>query len=518
VTICFKTSRRHIVLNGAQWLLGLSVLAYFLVFGYLTWSHHGNFGTFGFDMGIHDQGIWLLSRFQEPFVTVRGLDYFGHHANLSTIFLVPFYWLGAGPRFLYLFETAALALGAIPLWLIARHRLGHSWLALAPALAYLFYPTLEWINWWHFHPDALAVAPLLFAWWFALVGRWWAFSAAVLLALMAKEDASLAVTVMGALIACRAFLWPVRAGPAGAVAVLGRWYRRLAGRVRGNRALLAGVATAAAGIAWWFLATKWFIPSRNDGGGPFYAEWFPGFGSSAAEVMKTIVTDPGKLFDTVSTEAHGAYFLKLFSPTAFLSLLSPATWIAAPQLLVNSISSHGYTHDFRFHYNSVVIAGVFLGTVEAIGWAGARWALARFVLPLAVLVSCVISNIHWSPSPLGRQFDSGIWARPGGRQPAVREALELIPDRAGVTAMYYMVPHLTHRRLIYEFPNPFRPANWGVGDENPGDPGEVDYLVVNRRLTGNDTRLYGQLVSDQGPFRVIYSKHDIEVARRKRGN
>jgi len=488
----------------AHWVLALAMLVYMAVFGYLTWNQQSHFGTFGFDMGIHDQGIWLLSRFQEPFVTVRGLDYFGHHANLSTVFLVPFYWLGAGPRFLYLFETAALALGAIPLWLIARHRLAHSWLALAPALAYLMYPTLQWINWWHFHPDALAVTPLLFAWWFALAGRWWAFSAAVLLALMAKEDASLAVTAMGALIAGRAFLWPGRAPSAH--------------RVRGNRALLAGLATAAAGVTWWFLATKWFIPSRNDGAGPFYAEWFPGFGSSAAEVVKTIVTDPGKLIATVSTEEHGAYFLKLFSPTAFLSLLSPATWIAAPQLLVNSISAHGYTHDFRFHYNSVVIAGVFLGTVEAIGWAGARWAVVRFVLPLAVLVSCVISNVHWSPSPLGRHFDTGIWAGPNERHAAVRGALELIPDRAGVTAMYYMVPHLTHRRLIYEFPNPFRPANWGVGDENPGDPGEVDYLVVDKLLTGNDTGMYGQLVSDQGPFRVIYSEQDIEVARRKRGN
>jgi hypothetical protein len=25
--------------------------------------------------------------------------------------------------------------------------------------AFLLYPTLQWINWWHFHPDALIVAP-----------------------------------------------------------------------------------------------------------------------------------------------------------------------------------------------------------------------------------------------------------------------------------------------------------------------------------------------------------------------
>ena len=65
--------------------------AYVLVFGTLTWRQQSNFGTFGFDMGIYDQAIWLLSRLKEPFVTVRGLNYFGHHVNPVTVLFVPFY-------------------------------------------------------------------------------------------------------------------------------------------------------------------------------------------------------------------------------------------------------------------------------------------------------------------------------------------------------------------------------------------------------------------------------------------
>src|SRR5438105_669475 len=56
------TRREVLVLAGL-------VLAYTLVFGVLTWRQQSNFGTFGFDMGIFDQGIWLLSRFHDPFVT-----------------------------------------------------------------------------------------------------------------------------------------------------------------------------------------------------------------------------------------------------------------------------------------------------------------------------------------------------------------------------------------------------------------------------------------------------------------
>ena len=86
-------------------VVGLLVATYIGVFGRLTWAQHENFGTFGYDMGLYDQGIWLLSRFKDPFVTIRGLHFFEHHVNLITVLFVPAYWLGAGPHFLYLVET-----------------------------------------------------------------------------------------------------------------------------------------------------------------------------------------------------------------------------------------------------------------------------------------------------------------------------------------------------------------------------------------------------------------------------
>ena len=165
--------------HPSLWVLGGMVALYVGVFGSLTWAQQSNFGTFGFDMGIYDQGIWLMSRFKDPFITVRGLEWFGHHVIGVTFLFVPFYWLGAGPHFLYLVETMWLAVGAVPIWLLARDRLENPWTALALAAAYLLYPSLEWINWWHFHPDALLITPLLFAYWLATRRRWGWFAVAV---------------------------------------------------------------------------------------------------------------------------------------------------------------------------------------------------------------------------------------------------------------------------------------------------------------------------------------------------
>ncbi len=173
------------------------MLLYIGVFGTLTYQQQSNYGTYGFDMGIYDQGLWLVSHFKNPFVTIRGLDYFGHHVNIITLLFVPAYWLGAGPHFLYAVETVWLAAGAIPIWLLGRDRLESAWMPLGLSAAYLLYAPLEWINQWQFHPDALIITPLMFAYWLATRQRWGWFWVAVGLALSCKEDAGLAVFALG---------------------------------------------------------------------------------------------------------------------------------------------------------------------------------------------------------------------------------------------------------------------------------------------------------------------------------
>src|SRR6266545_4845760 len=254
--------------GGPVLVLAGLIAAYVAVFGSLTWAQQSNYGTFGFDMGIYDQGIWLLSRFEEPFVTVRGLNYFGHHVNPITLLFVPAYWLGAGP--------------------------------------YLLYPSLEWINWWHFHPDALIITPLLFAYWLATRERWWWFAVAVAVALLCKEDAALAVAALGLALAIR-------------------------GRLR------AGMLTCLAGVGWFLLAIKVIIPIANGGSSPFYVQaLFPGFGDSLSAIVVNLITHPGKFFSLVSQPDRLTYYRQLLVPVAFMPLAAiEVLLIGLPQAAVN---------------------------------------------------------------------------------------------------------------------------------------------------------------------------------------
>ena len=92
--------------HPAHWLTLAGVVAFAVVFGRLGVEHHRNFASWSFDMGIYDQGFWLVSRGGQTFMTVRGLEFWGHHVNLVALLFAPFYWLGAGPAFLYVAQAS----------------------------------------------------------------------------------------------------------------------------------------------------------------------------------------------------------------------------------------------------------------------------------------------------------------------------------------------------------------------------------------------------------------------------
>ena len=63
---------RRIAAHGPEIVLGLAVVGWALLFSVLVYLKHDRFASVDFDMGIHDQSVWLLAHFR-GFLTVRGL-------------------------------------------------------------------------------------------------------------------------------------------------------------------------------------------------------------------------------------------------------------------------------------------------------------------------------------------------------------------------------------------------------------------------------------------------------------
>ena len=468
--------------DPVRWVLGAMVVAWSLVFVVLGVIRHERFATFSFDLGIYDQAVWLLSRFHDPFVTVRGLEFFGHHVNPVLLLLVPFYWLGAGPLFLLSAQVVAQASGAIAIFLLARDRLHDRWLAVAMAAVLLLNPTYQWLTWEFFHPDALAIAPLLFAYWAARTERWKWFVLFAVLAAACKEDVVLAIAVVGVLIA-----------------------------VRGHRRI--GLLTVGASIAWYVVATRVVIPLSN-GIGPFYDTFFGDLGKNPIEVGAHLATHPGQAVELATEHDRISYYQMMFAPVAFLPLLAiPTLLIAGPMLAVNVFSSFPYTREIRYHYSSLVLVGIILATVEAIAWVAVKKPrLVRFLVGLVVATS-LAATVAWGPSPISVKYRTGIWPLESDRQTAREEAVARVPDGAPTSAIYNLLPHLAHRGRIYDFPVPWRNVNWGVDGEDFPHPADVQWLAVDRReMSTEDVALLERLTRHQ--FRVVYDHDDVVVAKR----
>jgi uncharacterized membrane protein len=454
------------------------------VFVHLTWQRHDRFATFGFDLGIYDQGVWLLSRFKDPFVTVRGLELFGHHMNVVLFLFVPFYWLGAGPHLLAAAQVLVQAAGVFAVYLLARDLLEDEWLAVALSSILLLHPTYQFLTWEYFHPDALAVTPVLFAYWAARRRRWGWFAVAAVVAMACKEDVALSMFMLGLLIAVTA-------------------HRRI------------GLLTAGISLVWFGLATRVLIPAFN-GIGPFYDSFFGDFGNSPGQIAANVSAHPMHALRVAIRPDRIDYYRKMLSPVAFLPIAAlPVLAIAAPMIAINVLSSFPYTHQVFWHYSALPLAAIVIATVEAIRLIGRQRWIRRCLVGI-VVSSSLATTVMWGPSPVGRQFRKGVWPlHADARAAAKRHALSLVPKHATVTATYSFVPHLTHRERIYEFPNPWKEGNWGVRGENRHDPARVRWLVLDRTLINEGDLPVMSVLLDR-EFTIRWERDGVFVAERVR--
>ena len=152
----------------------LAIALWSVTFWRLGALRQDRWGTFGFDLGIYDQASWLLAHFRDPFMTVRGLDVFGHHGTFELWLHAPGYWLGWGPKWLLTIQVAAQTAGAVAVWGIARRVIAgrwRDWCATGLVVVYLLHPSSGWLVWEYFHPEVVAVGALLVGWWAAQIGR-----------------------------------------------------------------------------------------------------------------------------------------------------------------------------------------------------------------------------------------------------------------------------------------------------------------------------------------------------------
>jgi uncharacterized membrane protein len=427
-------------------LLAGAIAAYAAGFAALSALRHEAFITGRFDLGNMVQAVWSTAHGDPLRMTsLRGdqISRLAAHVDPILVLFAPLWWIWPSPQMLLAVQAIVIALGAVPVFLLARKHLASSRAALGFALAYLLYPATGWLTLNEFHPVALATPLLLFAFWCLDEERLLPFALFALAAAACKEEIPLVI------------------------AGFGIWY------AVAHRSWAAGTAIALVGVAWAAVAIGVVIPHYNAGAESDFYGRYSEVGGSAGGILKTAFTHPLRIIEAGFSGRDLHYLLDLVAPLAALSLLAPLVLVAAlPELAINLLSSTTTQTSIHFHYTAGLIPPLMIGAIF-----GAK-RLSRWTFPVAaaIVLAAIVGNYRLGPIPGWRHIPGGqTFQATAGRvtdhDRIAQRALRLIPGDAVVSATNTLGAHLSARRRVLSFPY-IEDSKWIAADET--QPGYAD--------------------------------------------
>ncbi len=470
-------------------LVWLLIILYIVNFGTLSILKHEAFKTHAADLGNMDQPIW--NTLHGHFVEETKDD--GSQGTRLTDHFEPVFALVSLSFLIYdnvasilIFQTVVIALGALPVFWLARAKLRNEWVAVVFAAVYLLFPALQAANLTEFHAVPLAVAPLLFAFHYIEEGKYRGVWPCALLALSVKEEIALLVFMVGL-------------------------YVLFVRRERLQGALLALIS-----LAWFAVATFVIIPYYSPSGNSIYVGRYASLGGSFGGMVETFLSRPLFVLGFILTAPRLAYLAGLLASVGFLSLFSPLTLLlSAPLLAANVLSDYAAMYSGEFHYSAPLVPFFVISAVCGAAWVIDRLA-SRFSLKRRTALYILAGwALLWSVgyqhlrgfTPLAANFEA---PRVSAHHRLFSRFAAQIPPQAIVSTTPPLFPHLSHRRVIYLFPV-VKDAEYvlldvsGVTDMHPhdvhskylelvesGDFGLLDasdgYILLQRGLEGR-TRL-----------------------------
>jgi len=505
-------------------LLGLAVLTYTVVLSYFTILKDYEFGTYAWDLGIFNQSFWTTlhnGRFfystVELLVNPSG-SFFGTHFSPIVFLVLPFYAIYPAPQSLLVIQSFVLALGAVPLYALAKRVGKYRVFALSFVLAYMLYPALQGINWFDFHVEIFL--PLFFfsVFYFFEAQNWKPYFLFIFLSLTCEEHAAFIVAFIGLL------------------AVL-QYRKHLAEELRKKNfkdtLFLVSFFTIAVAILWYavvvvvrgavFPVNPAFISTFNAASNwsilgvqnpimiPFYLFRYP---ANAAAALSYDI--PLKV----------SYLIALFGPLAFMSFFKVRYLLpTVPWLVLALFSNYQPYYTILFQYPAYVIAFIFIAAIYAptaiyaVGSNGGnnlRGLEKRLAILLAFSLIAFLFVSPLSPTVAILYPSSGV-SPVSQRDNLVHQLLAYIPGNASVLADNALFPQVSSRSNAYVIPT--IPSIWNdhsADVENFTNTvlDQVDYLIVDTKSDPLASSVVFSLMNENSTFNVLASADGVVLFKR----
>lgn len=339
------------------------VLLYTLVFSIVTVLRIYALKTYAYDLGNYNQALYTTLRgygllYYTADLPVTGGSMMGVHFTPMLLFLLPIYAFYPFPPTLLVLKSFVLALGAFPVYWLAKHYLkARSW-GILFAAAYLLNPMLQGINWFDFHPEAFFPTMFLFSIYYGLRGDWRKYVLFTVLTLTTTEHAAVLILMSSIYL-----LWMHKSDVINSLKLL----RHLEIR-KTNAYFKYPLIVLCLAVGWFFVALQvvsFFSPSNPmvKGGAPQWS--ILGADGTLSVPLQAILSPQRALAALVyDLPLKLGYTIILFGSTMFLSFLNPKSLIMTlPWLTVALLSNYSAFYYVGNQYPAFLLPGVFVGSV-----------------------------------------------------------------------------------------------------------------------------------------------------------
>lgn len=486
-----------------------------------------NFGQ-GYDQIDFEQAIWNTTQghvMEDSRFNFTG-SVFGMDWMPMLFFFVPVYALLPSALPLFFLQIVASALGAVPVYWLARDKLGSKVAGLGAGVLYLLYPTLLHTALNPFQVRLFAVTLLLFALYYFERGNLKLFALTAGIAMLARTDVSLVVAMFGLYALFTRRKWPFAVVPL----VAGLAYFAVSTFLIVPAFAFPGAFSRPAGpvadpMACWPCGTN-----------PIVA-YYGHLGSSGPEILGYIVTHPVKVAQLMFTGPKIEYILSLLLPLAFLPLFAPrALILILPTLLLNLLSLRSSQFSYESHYSLLMIPGLFLAAIygadtlrrwtarwrerHQVGANSLKWVQVGGLVMAAWALFLMVpfKNPLAYANPVARAF---LYPEPAARVAAARDLIGMIGPEDKVAVSSKLSPQLLPRRYIYNFPPaPYSPYNFDT--HRRAGYVDLDYILVDSDASALDeaaNKIDGktglEVLEAQPDWQQVASKEGILLFKHK---
>jgi uncharacterized membrane protein len=439
-----------------------SMIGYSAIFSYLSVLKSAAYQSYAWDLGIFNQALWTTTHNGRFFFTtveqyiVPSGSFFGTHFSPVLFLVLPIYALFPSPNTLLIMQSCVLALGALPLYLLARKELGNDYLAAIVSCTYLAYPFVQGINWFDFHVESFLPLFFGFSLYYMRRENWKRFFLFVLLSLSVIEQTAIVVIFMGFYLL---FIWRKE--------IIGILRRKASFQIKFT---VPFFLIALAGS--WYILQAWlksvFFPINPAESAIFDASshWSVlGITGNPVYLPVYIVQHPVSVIAAVEYDGalKAAFLLFVFAPLLFLPLKNSYTLIATSWLVPAILSNYNSYYSIGDQYTAFIIPFLTVAFVLSLkSISRKRWiriTLRR--LCIAALICSLVFSLAIGPySPFSHSvshvvplpsFSSSV-LEVNSHTAALNRMISLIPSNASVLTQNNIFVHVSDRLDAYALP------------------------------------------------------------------